>query len=295
MLDHPPLFNGEILYSMIIRYHRFSGNTELKDSITDFYGKEKGLYSLLFPNEVSLVLENLNISNQRYIEEHSVFPFYRLFMTNEKYTLATERMLFTDKIYANYLRSANTCDDYNSYIKYCPLCIMENNGDIIINRNNQIDIVQVCHIHKCYLNYFFRKNRRQFETITKMELDLNVKFPDKIEKGTEYKIASDINYLLNTKQSVEISQLRVALRERIHELGYFERGHWFQSANDVLKNYFYQNENVKPEVIEKLSFERLAGIRKPKGIHPLEYILLIMFLYGNTENLIIEIEKKSNC
>lgn len=293
MFDYPPLYDGEILYSMILRYHRFSGNISFRESVSELYGKEKGIYSLLFPNEIILILNKLEITKESFIEEHSIFPYYRLFMTEDKYLQAVDRMIYSDRIYANYLVSSKICDS-NNYIKYCPICILERDGDIIFKCNEQIDFVHVCHFHKCYLNYYNFKYRRLFQPIQRKDMNLEVRFPEQGRDDLEYLIAKEVNDLFQAKIELEVNGLRDCLRKRIKEIGFYSsRGRLFESANEELKNYFCQYENIPYEIIEKLTFERLAGIRRPRAIHPIEYLLIIQFLYGNIENLVQAIKKNT--
>ena len=85
MLFFPTLYEDELLYSAIARYHIRSGNINYKHTTIDLFGRKTVSASIYLPSNISTLINNLPV-NYIYNEEdiiikHTLYPFYTAFLT----------------------------------------------------------------------------------------------------------------------------------------------------------------------------------------------------------------------
>ena len=126
-MDYPAIGCKELFYSYVIRYHHYSGNRMLASSFKEFYGHGRNAGSVLFPKKIAYSLKQINMEPEHYLKEHSVLPFYRLFLQKEDYEKICAEMFFGEKAYtrrfAKQQRQAATVKSDRLF--YCPICIKE--------------------------------------------------------------------------------------------------------------------------------------------------------------------------
>jgi|GEM_PF-6895639 len=156
-------------------------------------------------------------------------------------------------------------------------------NDFVIKRENQLNFINICYVHNCKLNSI---NISKDCEIDYNKLNLRVKKADLSTIYMDQKICQEINYIFSNEINIDVIRLREILRNKAQEIGYYYRGRWFRTVDKKLKDYYSIYDNCYPEIVDNLSFERLAGVRKETSIKPIEYILIIIYLFDNIKNML---------
>lgn len=91
----PDLYPDEILYSGFARYHFYSGNNNYRDTLKDLFGTDNVIPSIILPSYLSYFSSELrheNYSVEKLIEEHTLLPYYRPFITESQYHDVVEQL-----------------------------------------------------------------------------------------------------------------------------------------------------------------------------------------------------------
>ena len=150
----PRIYEDEILYSFISRYHERSGNIYAPNSLEELFSMKKIRPNLYLPSYIDNLFKNFPINCKYTIEEiifkHTLYPFYTCFESKE----------FSDDIF-NLMRSndnnkvKNKCSSVNIkinniYLKFCKECMKEDfekYGETYWHRIHQTPYVLVCPKH----------------------------------------------------------------------------------------------------------------------------------------------------
>lgn len=150
----PAPYPDELLYSTIARYHTRSGYARQVSTFEDIYQNKSVVPSFEFLNpftQDALSWMTKTISFELIIQEHTMVPFYAHFLPIEKKKYAFEALLHQEGNPNNYLgikKAGKRC------FRYCPLCAEEDRiqyGETFWHRSHQIQKIQVCYQHGCYL------------------------------------------------------------------------------------------------------------------------------------------------
>lgn len=150
----PEMYHDELMYSVIARYHQRSGYARLVSTFEDIYQQKAVIPSFEFVNAYkpdALTWITKNNSFESIIQEHTMFPYYAHFLPIEKKKYAFEALLHQEGNPNNYLgikKAGKRC------FRYCPLCAEEDRiqyGETFWHRSHQIQKIQVCYLHGCYL------------------------------------------------------------------------------------------------------------------------------------------------
>jgi hypothetical protein len=75
-------YPDELLYSAFARYHFYSGNIDLKDTLMELFGKNSVVPSFEIGSHLQFLCDALGEGYKpwRLIQEHTLFPFYVPFL-----------------------------------------------------------------------------------------------------------------------------------------------------------------------------------------------------------------------
>ncbi|MCE2996264.1 MAG: TniQ family protein, partial [Flammeovirgaceae bacterium] len=93
-------------------------------------------------------MKELGVSRSMIINDHTSFPFYKNFFTNER--TESIRDFINDKN-----RFVGALLSFSNGIRYCPLCVksdLENDHETYWRREHNLSSIQTCTIHDCFLN-----------------------------------------------------------------------------------------------------------------------------------------------
>jgi hypothetical protein len=133
-------YPDELLYSVFARYHFYSGNIDLKDTLTELFGANSALPSFEIGSHLGFLCNALggSYSPERLIHEHTLFPLYAPFLPdNRKGELLKEITSSDGKgIYTKLgIVAGSICKKDSIY--YCSACAraeMERLGEAYVQR-----------------------------------------------------------------------------------------------------------------------------------------------------------------
>ncbi|MEJ9125629.1 TnsD family Tn7-like transposition protein [Bacillus cereus] len=146
----PRIYEGELFYSILARYHRYSGNVEAIKTIRDLYGMDNVRVYSHVVRKLNILYERIKIFNIPSIEEliakHTFYFYYTNFKGIKTKDSLKEVMLNGEENEMNRVVGIK----HNVYFKYCPHCTredIENYGETYWRLQHQIFGVQVCLKH----------------------------------------------------------------------------------------------------------------------------------------------------
>lgn len=150
----PTLYEDELLYSGIARYHMNSGNKTQKQTIEDLFGDVWVCASADFPSHIGALVSKIDdlYSSEQLIRDHTLFPYYTHFMSKSR-IMQVEMLMkgITDQgaIYAN-LGLAATKIKTPKYLRFCRECFKAESEicEPYWHRSHQLPGVSICPLHK---------------------------------------------------------------------------------------------------------------------------------------------------
>jgi len=304
-LFFPTPYPDELLYSIIARYKKWSGEMNHRSILHDLFGNVYVSASMDLPSHIGHLVERLpitsNITVERLIQEHTMYPFYSAFLPPGQAST-----VFQSMAYGNgndiYMRSGMMASSIrsNTYIRFCKDCYIEDirrYGEGYWHRMHQIPGVDVCIEHETNLQ------------------DSNVRINQ--ANKHEYIAADDENCRLDTvmtKTPSDIIEKHSFISKNIEKLlnhSFPKRPfQWFeQFYMSKLQNLGYANVKGSKVNQEKLCQDMLAFFGKEllvqmqsriegednwlrqitrkhrKSFHPIRHLLFLQFLSSDVEEL----------
>lgn len=156
MIFFPNIYEDELLYSAIARYHNRSANTAIRHTYKEIFNREHITSIIYFPSHIENMIENMPLGCKYTVEEiinkHTLYPFFTSFTDEE---LSTR--IFN-------LMKGNNCTGISGvigiqmmsinkpkYLKFCPKCMQDDikiYGEYYWHRLHQVPGVLVCPKHK---------------------------------------------------------------------------------------------------------------------------------------------------
>ncbi|SFR27687.1 TnsD family Tn7-like transposition protein [Paenibacillus sp. cl130] len=309
MIFFPSLYQDELLFSALARYHRLSGNINVKRTMNELFSDASVCAAPMFTSNLEKLWENLDKSiyydPDILIAKHTILPYYAPFLPLERFeTLKkTLRVGNGSSVYMKLGKAASSLKS-PQFLRYCPDCYEEERGSLGVaywHRTHQIEGVQVCHVHYCELMdssipIAQRKNKHAFYLLEKDAVNAEVLRNVSIQNlDVSIFISKQTNYLLNHdlmpigleqlhsfyKNELLKRDLVTALGDvRINELKTQFNAYYGRELLQSMNSYIDSEENHS--WLHKLC-------RTPRvTCHPLRHMLLLHFLgkeiidiYGN--------------
>ncbi|WP_431028653.1 TnsD family Tn7-like transposition protein [Lysinibacillus sp. LZ02] len=157
--NFPVLYPDELFYSAIARYRQANAIDSKLGVERDIYGIErhhKVGKSVYFPQKLETFIERLpfygNLSVDELIWEHTMFPFYTAFMTDDKTNEIFEAMSYGNRMsIENMVGIPMSKIKTPQFLRYCPCCYEEDLnklGESYWRRLPQVPGALYCPIHK---------------------------------------------------------------------------------------------------------------------------------------------------
>lgn len=155
----PALYEDELLYSVIARYQRTCGMVSKLALHKDLYGKRMASTSVFFPKHIDAFVSNLpstsKITTEEIIINHTLFPFYSAFLSENKANLIASKMATE---HGSPIESSfgivGSKIKIGNYLRYCPSCFKEDYeilGESYWRRKHQIVGALYCIKHRVLL------------------------------------------------------------------------------------------------------------------------------------------------
>lgn len=153
----PTLYEDELLYSGIARYHLVSGNKTQRQTVEDLFGNRSVCATTDLPSHLLSLADNLNCkyTTDQIINNHTLFPYYTFFMNKKK--IYQVRSLMENgsrqgKVHASLGLLASSIK-MPSKLRFCTECYKTDSEicEPYWHRSHQLPGVIICPLHMSIL------------------------------------------------------------------------------------------------------------------------------------------------
>lgn len=314
----PTLYEDELLYSAIARYHIRSGNISPKATIYELFNSKTISAVVELPSNIDNLIKNMPVNckytQNEFINNNTMFPLYTAFLPAERKELIYELMRGKNggDIY-NRVGLMATSIRSNKYLKFCPECIKEDKlkyGELYWHRIHQIPGIAICSKHKIPLLdskvLMHLENKHQYICATEENCSFNLS-----SKINDYITLEDkkalicLDKIINSKECFRKLFILVKNVELLLNRQYNNRPSLWFRGNYINKLIELGFANINGEVKQKQLISRfneyygeellyiLQSVVNPnnesnwlsqivrkhrKTFHPLRHLLLMQFL-----------------
>lgn len=312
-----PYPEGELLYSVLARYHIRSGNISPKATIEELFGSRTVTAVVDLPANIDSLIDNLPVGSaltpEKLIYENTLYPFYSAFLSPERADTVMNSMKGNDggRIHNRMGIMASVITD-NRYLRWCSECARESktaNGELYWQRSHQVPGIVICSKHRTLLNdstvRFNHFNKHEYIPasldccVANSEYKVFSSFERLVLAGFEhkyYQLVENVEKLLSNqypKQSHEWYLSRYINRLKETSLVNVSGRVNQQELKKAFIAYYGESllELVQSPVTDSDSSWLSMMVRKPrKTFHPIRHLLMIQFLgmtledFWNEEN-----------
>lgn len=279
--DYPPIKEHELYFSYLLRYHMYTGNSSLVSSFREMLGIQSWSSNVSFISRVGESLSKIRMEKEEYLEYHSVFPFYRLFLQPEKYQ-EIKRFIFQNNSisYINKLHAVCNREDSlaGNMLKYCPICHKEEMTYSDLKIYQQIPWVKVCVKHGCYLNSVSAIKKKPLAHPE--EWDVSAR---NCEEQWMLWIAEDVKFILEERPELFLEDVTELICWKIQKMQETE------TIESIEKKLLAQYEMLpKQYQCYRKRFSLKKFLERPirQDISQMEYLLLIRMLFGSFQKFV---------
>ncbi len=157
----PDPYPDELLYSIIARYHKRSGNILFSNTILELFGNLDVQIMFDVPNYINILAERLQmvigLTAKELILNNTLFPYYTAFLPEYEVQTVYEAMKGNEKYDVGVLgeiRPKYYLIDSFKCLKYCTLCNNESLmkfGEYYWHRIHNVPCAFICPFHKTFL------------------------------------------------------------------------------------------------------------------------------------------------
>lgn len=158
----PTPYPDELLYSIITRYHIRSGNLNFNQTLLELLGySPQQLFNVDLPNNLEYLVKRLPTALthhlETFIQDHTLYPFYRSFLKAPEAWMLKKRMQkkLGSSISAIAKIHLPVQDGSRGFLRYCPVCLKQNieqYGEAYWHRMHQVPGVLICTTHYVMLH-----------------------------------------------------------------------------------------------------------------------------------------------
>lgn len=308
----PTPFPNEDFRSVLNRYHIYSGNKEIKESIKELFGITiRSDYFTIFPrylnNLISRLGKSFPLSIDEILERHTLLPVFKRFIAPEKIEGLMDEVLYGSRPeQSNIGKIAGNKNGrcISKEIHYCPSCVkedIETYGVCYVHREHQLAFLNICPVHhdtlcsRCpscgeSLGYMTLGNcscGRSISELREKKRNMNLKIQKEISK--------DFWYLIDNSTDIDRSMIRQRLWEQL-----YKRNYLFYSATRIKRTKlvtdlinFYTEDTLfefgitakylrQRNSLEKVFYQDELVLNLPL------YFILVHFLAGSFKTLLEE-------
>lgn len=166
----PNIYSDEIYCSILSRYHKKSGNNNIKQTVNDLYSFESNkVNSIDLPTGIGCVVDKLYVGKkiEYFIEKHTMYPVMFPFMDND---MKEELLiLIKTKDLKNIKKKVLLkCRHAKHKLKYCPVCAnadFNDYGEAYFHRIHQVPSINICPTHMCVLYEYEHDKNKTFSYV----------------------------------------------------------------------------------------------------------------------------------
>lgn len=315
LIFFPSPYHDESLYGICTRFHERSGHCYSKETAIKLFGSMHTHANVDFPSRIAILCGKITpgsaLTSKYMVDNHTLFPLYRPFMTLEKQSFVLSKMIDTsgDRKITFLHQSKGESENELRFMRFCPACIekQENElGEAYWKRSHQALDVRVCHAHHNWLlesNVPLGSFKKDVEFV---KLDANIIATGKpvgqgIVSQFDIDVADEIYWLLNEYKddAINLNIIRDRYLSFLMDMGYATRlGAIKQSKihDDIVKFYgtnFLATTGGGFDNNANLNWLSKLLRKNDASTHPVRHILLIHFLGMKCKNF-LELPVSSN-
>ncbi|MFN7652498.1 MAG: TnsD family Tn7-like transposition protein, partial [Cyclobacteriaceae bacterium] len=285
----PKFYDDECLYSLKARLLRDTlSNSD--ENRCNYLGEVKNhVISLDLPSHVGELYEAtkhiVKWTMESIIEDHTIFPVYRPFLSEEKRIRIVKSMI-SDRIEnIQSIAGINSSNLVRSrFPKFCPICGLEDlgkYGEPYWHRIHQFPNIQVCPDHNCLLVEYEPKAQelKGFKYFVLTESLVNNSVVTHNRCGPLEEIGKQLNDLLHRKGTFDIKDVKYL--NCIINKGYYRNGQVLRKDVQIEFQNYYKgvfNEYLRERISE--SYDWIGNIinQPEKVFNPYQHLLFQNFI-----------------
>ena len=304
----PTPYPDELLYSVLARYHVWSGNTSPKMTVEELFGKRTVRSVWDLPANLNDLLSQLGSywDADQLINNHTMYPYYASFLLPKQATQVKKSMLDGDgSTIHTRIGAAASNVKVKTNLWVCSDCIgedMKTYGETYWRRVHQSSGVFICPKHETILEETTVsvkvQNQHEFVVATpdveRAMISLNGLNIEEIQLLLDISNKTD-SLLNNTRLQANDNTIRSKYLELLKQNGY-------ASVNGMVKrDRLYQSFRSEfserslellqsPVKFEETDWLTMIFQKHRKSFHPLRHLLVMMFLETDLNHLFDEKE-----
>ncbi|MGJ9381852.1 TnsD family Tn7-like transposition protein [Salipaludibacillus sp. CF4.18] len=289
----PTPYPDELFYSVLVRYHLWSRNQTKEETMKDLFRDSSISPVASFPSRLSVLVEQLDhekLTCQYFIDNTTLFPFYRPFIEEERVNRITAFMRGEANNNTHIQMMIGHLDKKNKYLFYCPACFQEEVlrlGEAYWHRTHQVFGVKVCPIHNVWLiESMVLHSSENLNPLNKavMKEGKNV-YHSKQKNPFYFSIAQSVHWILcHSPPTLGLEEFKKRYKFLLHDstfLTYSEKIRFkslIPNIIDTLGEEFLQDMQSSLSPTQRSSW--LRGIFKDyvKAVHPIKHLVLMLAL-----------------
>jgi len=284
----PKMYEDELVYSYLARIGVHNGYLQYSQLSQDLYGKILYTPSFDFINKLLPEVESHLVGSgtlEDIILNHTMYSFYTGFVHEEQKKSAMKKIVDGNKDY--YKEIPIPKKQQPKYMRVCPLCVKEDRekyGETYWHVSHQLQGIDVCHIHGCYLtdSQFQISANKSMKLITAEEIEV-----ENAVMGTQREIelakyVINVMWNINTYPDKDIISL---LNWAFIEAGYVSKRGDHRFINTLCNDFLQYYTDIKDMQSAEIYLTRIRNILKGKRLDFIEICQLAMFLNVPAENL----------
>lgn len=280
IFDYPKIMKNELFFAYALRFHKYSGNLNIANSFREFFQRDSWPQTTMFLKCPADALSNIRLSATDFIEQHTIIPFYRVFLPEKQFHRITAEEIVEQpyKICFMLPKKSSHIKENNQYLWYCPVCHSIKRDYSDIQRYHQVPETHVCAKHHCYLKKISIKNRDLLDRPDKWDVDF-----ENCDDGWLNGIAEDIKYILDVKPRIFVDSFAIQFWNYIekHDL-YFQIKLWEERLKKRLANLPEQYGNV----LHTFCLRKYLNLSYNADISILEYLIMTRGVFGEFQSFI---------
>jgi hypothetical protein len=301
----PSPYPGEILYSVLARYHIRSGNTNAKETSRDLFNSSTTTATADLPSHLDSLINNLPLLSKHTVEsliqKYTLYPFYAVFLPPQRADSVMESMKSENggSIHSKVGILGNSINTPR-YFRFCPLCLekdLQEHGEPYWHRLYQIPGVLVCPVHAVTLKDSLVPmqsfNNQEYCAASPENCPFNAQ-QETYSNDTLQKLlilSRDICWLLNSHLSLRTPEYfpKQYMALLIENGLATARGRIYQK--DLLDSFlFFYGHELLEALDSTIRYENkqnwLFDIARKngRGFHPVRHLLMMRFLATSVEN-----------
>ena len=153
----PNFYTDELVYSLLARVYVQGGYVAYRYCAEELFSKPLERPDIEFVNSLTAAASDSitrDMTMEQVVLNHTMFPYYARFLPLERRSKAFHAMVSMQGNYNNLLPMPKSKNGAERHLRYCPMCAAidrEQYGETYWHRTHQMQGVNICPIHFCYL------------------------------------------------------------------------------------------------------------------------------------------------